>query len=89
VQLDPRGKRLIAVEKTVQLSSTEFAIIEYLFKNAGAFYTAEQLFEALWPSETETTSEVVPVHIRVLRRKCSDAVAWLCKNATQVCQDGC
>jgi DNA-binding response OmpR family regulator len=69
VQLDPKGKRLIAVEKTVQLSSTEFAIIEFLFKNAGTFYTAGQLFEALWPTETESTSEVVRVHIKVLRRK--------------------
>ena len=69
IQLDPKGKRLIAVEKTVQLSSTEFAIIEFLFKNAGTFYTADQLFESLWPSETESTSEVVRVHIRVLRRK--------------------
>jgi DNA-binding response OmpR family regulator len=69
VQLDPKGKRLIAVEKTVQLSSTEFSIIEFLFKNAGTFFTATQLFEAIWPSETETTSEVVRVHIKVLRRK--------------------
>ena len=69
VQLDPRGKRIIALDKFVQLSATEFSIIEFLFKNAGTFYTAEQLFESLWPAETESTSEVVRVHIKVLRRK--------------------
>jgi DNA-binding response OmpR family regulator len=69
VQLDPRAKRVLAPGKSVQLSSTEYAIIEFLFKNAGTFYTAVQLFESLWPSETESTSEVVRVHIKVLRRK--------------------
>lgn len=69
VQLDPRAKRVIAPGKSVQLSSTEYAIIEFLFKNAGTFYTAVQLFEALWPSESESTSEVVRVHVKVLRRK--------------------
>src|ERR1700733_5184398 len=38
VQLDPRGQSLIAGEKKVQLSATEFGIIEFLFKNAGTFY---------------------------------------------------
>jgi two-component system OmpR family response regulator len=67
--LDRKGKRLVAGDKNVQLSATEFAIIEFLFINEGTFYTANQLFEALWPTETETTSEVVRVHIKVLRRK--------------------
>lgn len=69
VELDPRGKRVIYGEKNVQLSSTEFGIIEYLFRNVGTFYTANQLFEALWPADTDTTSEVVRVHVKVLRRK--------------------
>jgi two-component system, OmpR family, manganese sensing response regulator len=69
VQLDPRGQSLIAGEKKVQLSSTEVGIIEFLFKNAGTFYTAAQLFEALWPADTESTSEVVRVHVKVLRHK--------------------
>jgi two-component system, OmpR family, manganese sensing response regulator len=69
VQLDPRGKSLITGEKKVQLSSTEFVIIEYLFRNAGTFYTAAQIYEALWPADAESTSEVVRVHVKVLRRK--------------------
>jgi DNA-binding response OmpR family regulator len=69
VQLDPRGKSLIAGEKKVQLSSTEFVIIEFLFRNAGTFYTAVQVYDALWPADAESTSEVVRVHVKVLRRK--------------------
>jgi two-component system, OmpR family, manganese sensing response regulator len=71
VQLDPRGKSLIAGDKKVQLSSTEFMIVQFLFKNAGTFFTAIQLYEALWPADAESTSEVVRYHINVLRRKLS------------------
>jgi len=69
VKLDRKSKRLIEGDKSVQLSTTEFAIIEVLFVNAGTFYTANQLFETIWPTETDTTNEVVRVHIRVIRRK--------------------
>jgi len=69
VKLDAKGKKLITADHSTQLSATEFSIIEFLFKNSGTFYTAEQLFQSLWPAETDTTSEVVRVHIRVLRRK--------------------
>jgi DNA-binding response OmpR family regulator len=71
VRLDPKGKSVIAGEKKVQLSSTEFMIIQFLFKNTGTFYTAIDLYEALWPADTDSTSEVVRYHINVLRRKLS------------------
>jgi DNA-binding response OmpR family regulator len=69
VSLDRKSKRVLVGDMNAQLSQTEFAIIEFLFLNAGTFYSGSQLFEALWPAETESTSEVVRVHVRVLRRK--------------------
>jgi len=79
VTLDRKAKRLAAGENSAQLSATEFAIVEFLFKNAGTYFTANELFESLWPTDTETTSEVIRVHIKVLRRKlellgCSDLI---------------
>jgi len=69
VQLDPRGKKVLAGDQTLQLSTTEFSIIEHLFKNAGTFYTANQLFEELWPVDTDTDSGIVRVYVKLLRRK--------------------
>lgn len=55
-------------KKPLELTSSEFNILTFLMQNAGAFYTASEIYEHVWnmPSLNTTT---IKVHISNLRKK--------------------
>lgn len=53
----------------ITLSSREFALLEYLMRNAGVVLSREQIEQYIWNYEYGGNSNIVDVYIRNLRRK--------------------
>lgn len=56
----------------IQLSSREFAVLEYLIRNRGIVLSREQIENHVWSFDYASGSNVVDVYIRNLRRKIDD-----------------
>ena len=69
VKLDPAAHRVLYRDKTVELSSREFALLHALMLNAGKVLSRAQLEEQLYAWGDEIESNAVEVHIHHLRRK--------------------
>ncbi len=54
----------------VQLTETEYAILEYLIRNRGTTVTSQDLYEAVWKEKfLPSSGNTIMVHILNLRRK--------------------
>jgi two-component system, OmpR family, copper resistance phosphate regulon response regulator CusR len=63
------------VERTgrrIELTTKEFALLEYLMRNAGRRITRSMIIEHVWNLTFDTTTNVVDVYINYLRRKIDD-----------------
>lgn len=59
-------------DKTIDLTTKEHAILEYLLKNRGRIMTRTQIAEHVWDYDFDYNSNLVDVYIRYLRRKIDD-----------------
>ena len=57
---------------TIELTSKEFTILEYLLRNKGILLTRSQIAEHIWDYDFEYNSNIVDVYIGYLRRKIDD-----------------
>ncbi len=55
--------------KTIELSGKEFALLEYLVRNAGQILTRTMILESVWGYNFDTSSNIIDVHINKLRSK--------------------
>ncbi|MCD7880834.1 MAG: response regulator transcription factor [Clostridiales bacterium] len=55
--------------EVISLSSREFAILEYLIRNAGKVLSRDKIGLHVWNYDYEGGSNIVDVHIRYLRKK--------------------
>lgn len=55
--------------KNIQLTSKEYALLEYLLRNQGRILTRAQIIDHVWNNEFEYDSNVVDVYVRYLRGK--------------------
>ncbi|MCD7802000.1 MAG: response regulator transcription factor [Clostridiales bacterium] len=55
--------------EAIQLSSREFAILEYLIRNAGKVLSRDKIGLHVWNYDYEGGSNIVDVYIRYLRKK--------------------
>ncbi|MBS2011053.1 MAG: response regulator transcription factor [Cyanobacteria bacterium SZAS TMP-1] len=67
--LDPEKGVVTVGASSVRLRAKEVALLEYLMRNSGKVFSSQMLFEAVWPSDTEGTSEAVRTWINFLRQK--------------------
>ncbi len=58
--------------KTINLTSKEYKILEYMMYNPDILLTRTQLEERVWNSNFEGGSNIVDVYIRYLRKKIDD-----------------
>ena len=56
-------------ERPVELTKTEFALLEHLMRNPRLVLTRSQLFEAVWGYDFGPRSNSLEVYIGYLRRK--------------------
>jgi DNA-binding response OmpR family regulator len=67
--LDPRTHTVLRAERTISLTSKEFALLEYFLRHPGYVLSRAQLVEHVWDFEAEHLSNVLEVYIANLRRK--------------------
>lgn len=71
VTLDPATRTAVRAERTIVLTAKEFAVLEYLMRNAGIIISTTELIDHAWDSNYDGFSNVVQTYIRYLRQKLS------------------
>lgn len=56
-------------ERTIELSTREFRLLEFLLRNAGRACTRMMIFEKVWDYSFDPGSNIIDVYIRKLRSK--------------------
>ena len=69
LHLDLSTRRVNSGGVEIDLTPTEFSILEMLMRHAGQVVTRKMICEALWESDWEGTTNVIEVHINRLRGK--------------------
>ena len=67
--LDLRTRRAKRDGKEIELTPTEFSLLEFLMRNANQTVTRRMLCEHLWDANWEGVTNVIEVHINRLRAK--------------------
>jgi two-component system response regulator MprA len=67
--LDPATREVRRGERGVELTKTEFALLEHLLRHPRLVLTRSQLFEAVWGYDFGPRSNSLEVYIGYLRRK--------------------
>ena len=69
LELDTVRHTVARAGDEIALTSKDFALLEYLLRNAGHVLTREQILNHVWSYDFEGDSNIVDVYIRYLRRK--------------------
>ncbi len=69
LELDRIERRVSRGGKHIELTSKEFALLEYLMRNAGRRMTRAMIVEHVWNLSFDTTTNIVDVYINYLRKK--------------------
>ncbi|WP_062292319.1 response regulator transcription factor [Demequina phytophila] len=69
VALDPASREVTCRGQDIELTAKEFAVLEYLMRNAGRVVSTSELIDHAWDSNYEGYSNVVQTYVRYLRRK--------------------
>ena len=67
--LDMTTRRASRGEREIELSPTEFTVLEYLMRFAGQVVTRKMLSQHVWDDDWDGTTNVIDVHINRLRNK--------------------
>ena len=71
VTLDPLTRRVTQDDRVVDLSPREFALLEFLMRNAGRTVSRSRIAEAVWNYKFDPETNVVDVYVNYLRKKLS------------------
>jgi two-component system response regulator MprA len=69
LELDPAARTVHRGDRPIDLTRTEYALLELLMRNAGRPLTRDVIMERVWGWESEPTSNSLEVFIGYLRRK--------------------
>jgi DNA-binding response OmpR family regulator len=69
VVLDVRRRRVSVAGRQVELTATEFALLETLMREPGRVYTRGQLLDAVHGVSFESYERAIDAHVKNLRRK--------------------
>ena len=69
LRLDPRARRVWRGEREVELSKTEFDLLELLMRNAGIVLDHTTIYDRIWGYDFGPESKNLAVYISYLRRK--------------------
>jgi two-component system response regulator MprA len=73
--LNPMTREVRRGDRVINLTKTEFDLLEMLMQKPGQVFTREQIYEEIWGYEFETSSKSLDVYIGYLRRKTEDGGA--------------
>jgi two-component system response regulator MprA len=69
LELDPRRRTATRNGRSLELTKTEFDLLELLMLNAGIVLSRETIYDRIWGFDFETSSRSLDVYIGYLRRK--------------------
>lgn len=67
--LDPKNYEVKRAEVSIKVSSREFALLEYLMRNAGKIISKDQIISHVWDYDADVLPNTVEVYIKSLRNK--------------------
>lgn len=67
--LDPRRREVTRGQRALELTKTEFDLLELLMRNAGIVLSREVIYDRIWGYDFGTSSKSLDVYIGYLRRK--------------------
>jgi two-component system phosphate regulon response regulator PhoB len=68
-RLDHGARRVFQGEREIELTSTEFNLLEFFLNHPGRAYSRDQLLENVWGQQRYVTPRTVDVHVRRLRER--------------------
>lgn len=68
LSLDRRTRRVTRSTRDINLSPTEFRLLEHLMQNPGRVYSRSQLLDAVWGRDIYVDERTVDVHVGRLRK---------------------
>jgi two-component system, OmpR family, alkaline phosphatase synthesis response regulator PhoP len=68
-RLDRTARRVYVEGQELELTSTEFNLLEFFLTHPGRAYSRDQLLEAVWGEQRYVTPRTVDVHVRRLRER--------------------
>lgn len=69
LEMDLSSRRIARGGTAIACSARETAFLEFFMRHAGQLITRTMLEDALWEHDRETTSNIIEVYVRRLRRK--------------------
>ncbi|MFY1632882.1 response regulator transcription factor [Solwaraspora sp. WMMB335] len=69
LSLDPARRRVTRADAEIALTAREYALLEYLMRQAGAVVSKVELLDHVWDAGVDTAPNAVEVYIGYLRRK--------------------
>ena len=69
LRVDLLSHRVWRGDRQIELSSREFALLEYFMRHPGQALSRQQILSAIWDYAFDPGSNVVDVYVRYLRRK--------------------
>ena len=73
--IDPRARRVERAHQPIQLTSKEYALLEYLVRRQGDVVGRAEIAEHVWDDSYDPMSNLIEVYIQRLRRKIDDGHA--------------
>ena len=70
--VDPVARRVERAGKVIDLTQKEYALLEYLVRNAGRIVSRQMISEHVWKHDVDPLTNVVDVYINYLRKKLDD-----------------
>ncbi|MEZ5141568.1 MAG: response regulator transcription factor [Acidimicrobiales bacterium] len=73
LRIDPRRREVQRGDRRIELTKTEFDLLELLARNAGIVLSREVIYDRIWGYDFGTSSKSLDVYIGYLRRKTEEA----------------
>ena len=72
IVIDLERREVIRNDETVELTFTEFEILQLLAQNTGRVFSKEQIYDVVWKEPYSGDYNIVMSHIRHIREKIED-----------------
>ena len=69
LKLDTHAKTVFVEEREVNLTKTEYKIVELLMSHPGRVFSIDDIYESVWKEPSFNSDNTVSVHIRKIREK--------------------
>jgi DNA-binding response OmpR family regulator len=76
LHLDRVERKVQRAGRNIELTTKEFALLEYLMHNAGRRITRSMIIEHVWNINFDTSTNVVDVYINYLRKKVDEGALY-------------